>query len=338
MGWLQLGDEVERQQGICDGSVHDLPTLKFDDYHKHCTRNRRVALGDEYIAVLANGDIPVSTRFVPLYRIHSKKYFHPAEHFYLNWDESPRRFQQLHRFSPAGTLGFYFGLTLDAALDEAMYYEAGELNDNQIILVMDCCLDNVLYLMHPFVIGAIWKKVGLPDTTIFQMYLALMDTDTDNEVCHRIGVWARQRGYDGLIYSSARYGQRYAREEAATKGLEVIPAVNFVPLGTKICGYSVEPAMWFYQQLYHYMQAPGKQNEFVPVFAEPNLVLFNNKQITALDRAIFYWPFPIEDSERVANSDRRLASKSYTQFVKTKSDVSVVFESPFNKWVMGDIA
>ena len=33
MGWLQLGVEVENQQGICDGSVHDIPTRQFDGLH-----------------------------------------------------------------------------------------------------------------------------------------------------------------------------------------------------------------------------------------------------------------------------------------------------------------
>lgn len=337
MGWLQLGVEVENQQGICDGSVHDIPTRQFDEYHKQCTRSRRISLGDDYVAVLVNGDIPVSTRYVPLYRIHSKEYFHSAEHFFLNWDESSRRLNQLHRFSPADTLGFYFGLTLDAALDEAKHYAAGGLSEkHQIILVMDCCLDNILYLMHPLVIGDIWKKAGLPETDMFQMYLKLMDTDTNNEVCHRIGLWARRRGYDGLIYPSARYGQRYV-SEAAQKGLKLIPAVNFVPLGTKICGYSVEPAMYFYQQLYHYIQPSSGQPEVVPVFAEPNLVLFNNNQITGFDRAIFYWTFPLKEAKRVAKSDRRLGSKSYTVFTQTKTDVSIWFESIFNKWLAGDL-
>lgn len=337
MGWLQLGDRVDRQQGICDGSVHDLPTLDFDEHHKRCTRNRRIALGDEHIAVLANGEIPVSTRYVPLYRIHSKKYFSSAEHFYLNWDESARRKQQRHRFSPEGVTGFYFGLTLDAALDEAMHYAAGELHDNQMILVIDCCVDNILYLMHPLVIGHIWKKIGLSDVTIFEMYLALMDTDTNNDICRRIGIWARQRGFDGIIYPSARYGQQHAWEEAVTKGREMIPVVNFVPLGTKICGYSVEPAMWFYRELYIHMKILGNPTDLTPIFAEPNLVLFNNNQITALDRAIFYWTFPIKDSERVGKSDRRRGSKTYTQFVKTMGDLSVVLDSPFNKWIMGDV-
>jgi len=334
MGWLQLGVEVENQQGICDGSVHDLPTLDFDEYHKYCTRTRRVSLGDQHIEVLVNGDIPVSTRYVPVYRIHYKNYFHSAEHFYLNWDESSRRRQQLHRFSPAGTLGFYFGLTLDAALDEAKHYATEELNNSQqMILVMDCCLDNILYLMHPLVISGIWKKVGLPETDMFEMYLKLMDTDTNNEVCHRIGIWARQRGYGGLIYPSARYTQRYA-QEAAEKGLKLIPAVNFVPLGTKICGYSVEPAMWFYNHLYHYIQSAS---ECVPVFAEPNLVLFDNEQITGLARAIFYWTFPLSEAAKVTKSDQRLASKSYTSFIKTETDVSIWFDSPFNKWLAGDL-
>lgn len=337
MGWLQLGEKLERQQGICDGTVHDLPTLDFDEYHKHCTRDRRIVLGDDHIAVLVNGDIPVATRYVPVYRIHNKNYFHSAEHFYLNWDESARRLQQFHRFSPPGTMGFYFGITLEAALDEAMYYSKGPLSDDQIILVMDCYFDNILYLMHPLVIRDIWKKVGLPDTTVFQMYLALMNPDTSNDMCLRIGIWARQRGYDGLIYPSARYGQRTAWHQALKERLEIVPAVNFVPLGTKICGYSVEPAMWFYQQLYHHMQGSRRRAEFVPIFAEPNLVLFNNKQITGFDRATFYWTFPLDKAEQVAASDQRSGSKSYTEFVNTKSDMSIVFDSSFNKWVMGDI-
>jgi hypothetical protein len=164
--WVVFGETPGAQHGYCDGTVRALQPPDFDEYHKHRTTERRRALGDKRIVVLTNGAIPLSTRYVPIYRIHSRRLFRSGADFYTNWEDSERRKAQKHRFSPPGVQGFYFGLTLDAAIDEAMHYGYGKIDPTEkIILVLDCYFDNLLYLMHPLVIGDIWKKAGLPSTS-----------------------------------------------------------------------------------------------------------------------------------------------------------------------------
>jgi hypothetical protein len=333
VAWIRIGDRIERQQGLCDDRVPLLQPTQFDEHHKRCATERRAALGDERIVVVMNGAVPVATRHIPVYRIHSRAHFQPAPEFPANWDDTPRRRLAEHRFSPGGVSGYYFGLTLDAALDEALHYGNGSIAaDVSLILVMDCYFDNLLYLMHPLVIGDIWKKAGLGDTDYFSMYLTLMDPGTNNHACNRLGLWARERGFDGVIYPSARYGQQGARAAAERDGYQVVPAVNFVPLGTKLCGHEVEPAGWFNQMLAHQRLSP---DDTVPVFAEPNLVLFSNAQLTAKDRCTFYWTFPVDAAPDVARADRRLASKTYTHFMKDDfGSASIATMSGANSWLV----
>ncbi len=332
--WVVLGDTPGAQRGYCDGTVRAAHPPDFDEYHKHRTRQRKEALGDTQIAVLRNGAIPLSTRYVPVCRIHSRHRFKSGADFYANWDNSDRRKAQKHRFSASGVQGYYFGLTLDAAIDEAMHYGGGSLDPaTKIILVLDCYFDNLLYLMHPLVIGDIWTKVGLPSMPYFEMYLTLMDPDTENRACNRIGKWALESGFDGLMYPSARYAQRDAIKAAMRDGKKPVPAVSFVPLGTAVGEGPVEPAGWFNNMLFAHMSAHGGPQEHAPIFAEPNLVLFSNSQLSAMDRAIFYWSFEIEEADRVRRADRRKGSKSYTHFVEDRDGrYTIVTASPGNFW------
>jgi hypothetical protein len=278
----------------------------------------------------------LSTRYVPVYRIHSRRLFKPGDAFYANWDDSEHRKAQKHRFSPSGVQGYYFGLTLDAATDEAMHYENGKIDSTaKMILVLDCCFDNLLYLMHPLIISDIWNKVGLPSVSYFEMYLTLMDPNTENRVCDQIGIWARENGFDGLIFPSARYGQRGAIGAARRDGKTPVPAVSFVPLGTAVCEGPVEPAGWFNQMLLHHMSAHGGPQEHAPIFAEANLVLFSNRQLTAMDRAVFYWSFEIGEADEVLRADRRTGSKTHTHFVRDKhGHYTIVTAGPDNFWMI----
>ena len=332
MGWLQYGNVVDNQLGICNGAIGDLPTHDFSEYHKKCTSQRIDDLGGQRLAVIRTANTPIRTRYVPFYRIHSRKHFHSAEHFYRNWDVSERRLEKHDRFSPTGTLGFYFGATLDAAIDEALYYGDGEITNDHFILVLDVCLDNILYLMHPVILKLVWAHLQLPVISIFDMYLSIMDDDRQSDICNTISGWARSNGYEGILYPSARFGQKFLSDLAPEN---MVPAVNFVELGSQICRGATEPAMWFNQQLFAHLNKHSP--DAIPVFAEPNLVMFDIEAIGGLDRAIFYWTFNLNRSEDISRMDRRLGSKSYTMFANDYSGFSVGYISPHNVQLLGEV-
>ena len=86
--------------------------------------------------------------------------------------------------------------------------------------------------------------------------------------------------------------------------------------------------MWFNQQLFAHLNSYNP--DAIPIFAEPNLVMFDIEAIGGLDRAVFYWTFNLNRSEVVGQMDRRLGSKSYTMFANDYSHFSVGYISPHN--------
>lgn len=332
MGWLQYGTEIDKQMGICNGAIVDIPRTDFVEYHKQCTSQRASEIRQDQLAGLTNAHTPIRTRYVPFYRIHSKQYFHPAETFYLNWDVTERRFLKADRFAPPEAFGFHFGATLDAAIDEALFYGNGEISEDQFILVADVCLDNILYVMHPVVLKLLWDELGFPSVSVFRMFLSIMNDDRQNRFCNEISLWARSNGYEGIIYPSARYGQKAV---AMNKLEDRVPAINFVELGSPLCRGALEPAMWFNQQLVAYLNANDPDAQ--PLWAEPNLVMFDIEAIGGFDRPIFYFTFGLGRADDVVQMDRRLGSKSYTMWTNDFSQFSVGYKSPYNVQLFGPI-
>jgi hypothetical protein len=217
------------------------------------------------------------------------------------------------RYSPYGVEGLYFGLCLEAAEDEARYYGQGKISeDESMILVIDCSFDNVLYLTCG-VLPWIWQAVGLPEAkSSMDMYLRLLDPRTDNPVTNAIGTWARDAGFEGLIYPSARYGQDEYLAGLQKKGFHLVPGINFVDLGSHVCRAWPQPVYHVSFAVAEEIERLGGYEKCVPVLANQNIVLFDSGQIQGDNRAVFYQTFPVSDREAILRQeDQSRFARSY---------------------------
>lgn len=257
----------------------------------------------------------VSSYYIPLYRIHKKKHFQAGVDYPLNWVERKEKQEASQRYSPPGTSGYYFGLTLDAAEDEILHYSKlegkSEIDSEEyMILVIEACLDNILYLPTP-AINAVWEAIGLePPQSLIELYLSLIHSETNNSITNKIGVWARKQGYDGIIYPSARYGQEERIMKKVAQGYKLIPVVNFIDIGSHLED-GVTPHSQMAIALMKEISRLGQDN-CVPIFAEPNLVLFSGVQVSGRYRGVMYQTFPMaQRNQALAQDDRMRQFKNY---------------------------
>ena len=231
----------------------------------------------------------------------------------MNW--APRESKRLRaeRYSPAGTDGLYFGWTLEAAENEARYYGDGTIDPNKfMILVIECCFDNILYLTGGCM-DAVWEILGLEiPTSLIDMYLTIMDPRTDNSATNAIGTWARKEGFSGIVYPTARYDQIVRLQKAKLQGLTIVPAMNFVEMGTHLCDNHAA-MMHSAHAVLNAINDAGGLDRCMPVFADPNLVLFDHGQISGERWGVVYQTFPLDARKAVlAEDDPRRQAKSYT--------------------------
>lgn len=310
--------------GYGDGRLEGLKCLPgINEHYSECFDARQDAidaLPDPWVSELP--DRPeraialgtIQTRYITLYRVHSKRHFKWGRKFPRNWPDDRRKRRAKERFSPPGTVGHYFGVTADAALDEAYYYGHGQIDSRkQFFLALECFLDNILYLTDLAVLTSVWKVLGLDPRSTADMYFAVMDLQTDNTITNKIGVWARDRGLSGLIFPSARYGQRLDLAKQREDGGCPFPVVNTVPIGSHMDELMVQNSGLSGQLLYDTAKQQGGKP--IPVYAEPNLVLFSGQQVRALDRAVFYSCASMEHRENVMQIDKRHQLKSYDHWL-----------------------
>jgi len=317
-----FGESVDRLTGAFQLSGADFGYGDIADYYAYCARERERELQQTGQFKPPKKNQPeaaiehniLRTRYIPIYRIHSKRYFEAGVNFPKNWTTSERKQLRIDRYSPFGTEGFYFSLTLPGAEDEARYYGAGKIDPNdQMILVMEACFDNVLDLCS----GAlpwIWQAAGLqPPQSLSEMYLKVMDPMTGNPDTNAIGRWARKRGLDGLIYPSARYDQADELQLAKANGITVVPVVNWVDTGSHIPWSAALPLL--HRHLSDYARV-GDEKKWVTAFSEPNLVLFGPHQLSGEQRGIIYQTFPLGMRDQVLAQDdlARRRSSTYTIF------------------------
>lgn len=336
MAAITVGDRVDRLSGMYDAGLASLKPDYLADYYADCFVERKGDASVRAFGVDAEAPWPeralehatVNSQYISVYRIHSKDHFLSGFNFPANWADSERKAQAQERFSPVGAVGHYFGLTLDAALDEACFYGDGSIDvRRRMILVLECSFDNLLYLTVQSALQAAWELVGLPPVSLMEMYLRIMDPETGNREADAIGAWARSHGFDGVIFPSARYGQREDLERARAAGREPIPVMNTVFIGSHLCVQGL--ATWgFKNVLVAHLQQTGAGKRFHPVYAEPNLVLFDGSQIGGKNRAVFYQTFPLDMAKEVEDLDPRLKSKSYTHFVEKDGAVTIVEQGP----------
>lgn len=252
----------------------------------------------------------VNTEYVSFYRVHSKKHFQWGSDFPSNWQDNDRKRKAVERFSPPGTVGHYFGLTPDAALDEALFYGNGVIDSQKFFLMIRCYFENILYLTQIDVLTTVWKLLNLEKTSLGGMYFKIMNPHTDSEITNRIGIWARENGFAGLIFPSARYGQQLNVEALREAGHRPFPALNTVSIGSHLDKNVRLVDTTLADQLI-YDEASAESGSPLAIYAEPNLVLFSADQLHGRDRAIFYVGVPIEHRDYVVDADPRMQKKSF---------------------------
>jgi hypothetical protein len=242
----------------------------------------------------------VNTVYIPLYRVHSKEHFLAGQQYPNNWQISERKKAAQERFSPAGVEGFYFGLTLEAAENEARHYGKGVIDETKMILVLLACFDRLLYL--PICIQAIWCVLGFPKPDHpMEMLLATMDRSTNNEVANEIGKWARESGFAGILYPSARYDDVARLERLRAEGKTIIPELNFVYIGSHLCrnllGFIAHSPI---VDLYQHAKGVG---ETVRLRTEPDLVVFDGRRLMGDPCGVVYETFPLGDRLEAQHRD-----------------------------------
>jgi RES domain-containing protein len=256
----------------------------------------------------------VDTEYVSFYRVHSKQHFRWGKDFPRNWEDNKRKLQAQERFSPAGVTGHYLGLTPDAALDEALYYGKGSIDQHsRFFLMIRCYFENILYLSHPSALDAVWTILGLDSKSLGEMYLSIMCPETDSETTNRIGLWARDSGFDGLVFPSARYGQRLDLDGLREEGKTPFPAMNSVSVGCHLDRHLIHAATLADQLVYE--EAKSSPGTPFPIYAEPNLVLFSSRQLQGDDRAVFYVGTSLADREYAIRTDERPQKKNFEHWI-----------------------
>jgi len=310
VAWACIGDSVD---GLKGAFCMKPTTSRADiDTHVYQWKATRLNFINEYIdARRLPTDKPwpereiamatVNTVYIPLYRIHSKEFFLSGMAYPNNWWPSDRKKVANERFSPPGVESFYFGLTLEAAENEARFY-GNEIIDpqSQMILVVLACFDTLLYL--PICIQAVWDILGLPEPKHpMEMLLATMDPSTNNYSANEIGKWARASGFKGIIYPAARYGEVERFTELRAQGKTIIPEINYVHVGSHLCrnllGFIAHsPLVDWYQQ------EKGLENS-VRIFTEPNLVVFDGRRLMGDPWGVVYETFPLNQREKALHWD-----------------------------------
>jgi hypothetical protein len=318
VGTVVLGED--RLVGCFQWPPTTFPGGDFADFFEFLSRERQTALRLSGNVKLSKAPWPESavehsvirTEYLPVYRLQSKTRFESGVRYPLNWASSEWNLSHAYRYSPIGTEGFYLGLTLPAAEGEARFWGKGTIDPEKfMILVLYCCFDNVLYVT-PRCLNAIWTILGFDRrTSVMDMLLNVMNTKTGNEITDAIGLWARERGLDGIVYPSARYGQEKWIERALEKdpGLSVIPAINIVDMGSHLCRGGIrEEAMG---ALTGWIEQSGGLDRCIPAWAELNLVMFSGSQVSGDRWGVIYRSFPLSAREEVLSLDdpaRRFSS------------------------------
>jgi hypothetical protein len=124
----------------------------------------------------------VRTAGISSYRIQRSTALSFGQDFPKMWKPTASKRDRGERFSPPGTVGYYFGLSVDAAVDEASHYLGRnielESDPSLMILVHRTYFTDLLYLAP--VLPAVWEHLNLPTMSSADMYLAVMSPSTSS--------------------------------------------------------------------------------------------------------------------------------------------------------------
>jgi hypothetical protein len=319
--------------GLFDGtqSAGAISEERFWQYHEEVARREHPAVRG-HIFLARDDDWPrsaiqharVRTALISTYRVHSRRHFAGGERFPESWPSKDIKAPIAERYSPSGTIGYYFGLTIDAALDEAQYYNPEinlTKNQSKILLVHRTHYHDLLYLTP--VLSAVWAQLGLPEMHTWDMYLTIMDPRTGNDITDRIGLWAREEGFKGVIYPSARYGQRVDWMDDTKRA--VFPALNFVEIGSHLCEQGVAMHMTL-NELVRTLTWIAEPPQIV--FSEPNLVVFDEEAVAGRDRPVFYTTYELHESAHLKILDDRKGLKTQVKLSYDEKKIVVYVDHP----------
>jgi RES domain len=276
----------------------------------------------------------IRTALISTYRVHPKEHFADGVAFPKTWEAHEGKIQSHQRFSPPGAIGYFFGLTVDAAIDEASHYARRNLEDNpdpaKLLLVHRTYYTDLLYLAP--VLPAVWEYLDLPEMPLWEMYIAVMNRETANEIADSIGAWARNADFKGIVYPSARYGQNVAVPEGADAG-DRFPLLNFVELGSHLCEQGVA-ALWTLNALIGGVARKPPLRPPPIVYSEPNLVVFDEAMVAGLDRPVFYATYELRDAGVVRDSDERAGLKHEIEYAYDEGEITLFVDGPKYRYVL----
>lgn len=315
--------------GLFDGTRSEgaISEERFWQYHEEVAQREHPATRGHAFAIRSAIEFArVRSALISTYRVHSRQFFVGGERFPESWPPKHLKVDRAERYSPPGTTGYYFGLTVDAALDEARYYDPViglTWNQSKILVVHRTYYHDLLYLTP--VLGALWTHLGFPVMNIWDMYLRIMDPHTANDITDRIGLWAREQGFKGILYPSARYGQRLDRTEDARR--VSFPALNFVEIGSHLCEQGIAMHMTLNDLALRLTSIAPTEFPSI-VYSEPNLVVFDEDAVAGRDRPVFYTTYELHETELVKGRDERRGLKSQIELSCDEKKIALYVDHP----------
>lgn len=188
-----------------------LPTKFFPDSFNLTTPNDRV-----HIARLRQGTLPHSKHIRGrAFRYQSRQHVHNGNEFWKMFEDGPWRWDAKGRFAPPDiSTGHYFAFTRRVALEEIAHYTGEETQQNHLLLQLDGEIDNILDLTSWDAILLMLKEINyIGDINAIDLMRELVHPqDGGRELTDTIGFVARRKGYNGIIFLSARAGIKFGEQ------------------------------------------------------------------------------------------------------------------------------
>ena len=273
----------------------------------------------------------VETALISTYRIHQLARLGTGAEYPSTWSPHPARASAPCRYSPSGYEGYYLGLTVDAALDEASYYHGCDVEQQglagSVLLVLRTFFTDLLYLAP--VIDAVWEILEFAPMPCWEMYARIMDHSSDNEYTNMIGTWAREQGFKGLVFPSARFSQRELLE---VSNCDHFPLLNFTEMGTHLCESGLA-VMQTIQRVSTGINPERPLRSPIPICSEPNVVIFDHEVLDGSRTPVFYRTYEIQESASVRMLDDRETLKHRLECRLGRDQGTVYVNSPTYSYV-----
>jgi hypothetical protein len=299
--------------GYVDGRLG--PKDDVPDYETHYSNcyDARVALGHK---ILKPSNAPdkqiriatVDTHYSTYYRIVKKKYFLGADAFPRNWEDNDRKLSTNDRYSPKGTVGHYLSVSFDAAMDEMLYRHGDFDGSDYTLLAIESYFSNILYLADYAVLATVCDLIPIKYDNPLDLMNAILNPETANAMTDRIGLWARDRGLDGLVYPTARYAQQQDLQRNLNAGQPVFPMMNRLGIGCRMDMLSSLDVGTYWQLLGR--QGIDHPDDYHVIYADLNVVLFSGRQLQGEDRAVFWQACSLESAHLLLSLDQRPSTAS----------------------------